>query len=319
MATPLATGSACFIPAPGQAKLSSKAVAYQPRRLLTPEAAGRRKNIVDVLEAVRTVLEDGSSIKNVDVFEQDGSWSLALTPHKKNRMNIDQLLTFAQEALLKVAEQSRNVYVLGYDARETAFTPQPQGKSCRLGVMESTQYACWRYFQKGKCSYGPDCCKEHAVLEVQLQIRVEMAKLDAPKQTVQQFKNEVADFLLAVTSMLAGCIGIAGAETFHEDQNCCVEILVNDDAKHQKEHFSSMAKQIIADMAQHSTVHLIPNKGEQFIPKSKGFVFTVGDMPDPDNACWDLYMNGNCWRESCCRWKHPQCLVPVNVVIKTTQ
>jgi hypothetical protein len=231
-------------------------------------------------------------------------------------MSTDQLLTFAQEALLKAAEQSRNVYVLGYEARETAFTPQPQGLMCRLGVMESTQYACWRYFQKGMCQYGRDCCKEHAVLEVQLQIRVEMAKFDADKQTVKQFKHEVADFLLAVTSMLAGCVGVAGAEAFHEDQGCCLELLVREEDAYEKEQISAMARQIIADMTQHSAVHLIARRGEQFIAKSKGFFFTVGDMPDQANACWDLYMHGNCWRESSCRWKHPQCLVPVNVVIK---
>jgi hypothetical protein len=321
--TPLAGGqSPCFFQAascdmPPPAKLSSKAIAYQPRGLLTPEAAGRRKNILDMLESVRTVLEDGHSIKNVDVFEHDGNWSLALTPHKKNRMNIDQLLTFAQEALLKVAEQSRNVYVLGYDARETAFTSQPQGKMCRLGVMESTQYACWRYFQKGVCHYGSDCCKEHAVLEVQLETRVEMSKYDAPKPTVQKFKHEVADFLLAVTSMLAGCAGFAGAEAFHEDHACCVELLINDEDMYQKEHLSSMAKQIIKDMAQRSSVWIIGSKGEHFMAKSKGFFFALGDMPDEDTACWDLYKHCNCWRESSCRWKHPQCLVPVNVVIKS--
>jgi hypothetical protein len=270
-----------------------------------------------MLEAVRIVLEDGHSVKSVDLFEQDGCWSLALTPHKKNRMSTDQLLTFAQEALLKAAEQSRNVYVIGYDARESAFTPQPQGLTCRLGVMERAQNACWRYFQKGMCHYGSDCCKEHPVLEAQLNIRVEMAKFDAPKQTVQQFKHEVADFLLAVTSMLVGCVGIAGAEAFHEDQGCCVEVLVRDEDMYQKEQVSAMVKQIITDMTQHSTVYLIASKGEQFKAKSKGFFFTVGDMPDQANACWDLYMHGNCWRESSCRWKHPQCLVPVNVMIKS--
>merc|ERR1719446_970756 len=47
-----------------------------------------------------------------------------------------------------------------------------------------------------------------------------------------------------------------------------------------------------------------------------GFIAVLGDMQDESRACWDFYTKGVCSRECVCRWEHPECLMPINVVIK---
>lgn len=297
-------------------KLNASAAPFKPifspsKPVTTLQDTENQSSIREMIVAAKRILEKSSKIKSVEVVEDDDAWSLAVVPAVTVRL--DNTLELAQSALLEAAENSSNAYVLGYRNPETAFVRKSHGFECQLGIMAQKRWACWHYFSEGSCKYT-DCRKDHPSLQVPLQVNVEMTSLDAPMHQVQQFKEEVAQLLITLTTILMNTMGVVSADGFHEDQGCCIEIFIQDAA--QKGHILATAQNAIIELTQISNIVYPVVASTPYFAKPQGFAFILGDRADQSKTCWDHYMYGVCRREHACRWHHPKCLIPVNVIVR---
>jgi hypothetical protein len=87
----------------------------------------------------------------------------------------DQVLAFAQKALLEVTANSKCIYVMGYCTPQ-AFTRHSHGFEVTLGAMENATKACWHVFKKGVCRHDINCSKQHAMYKVPLRLSVEQVE-----------------------------------------------------------------------------------------------------------------------------------------------
>lgn len=297
-------------------RLNSKALAFQPSPQLRQASEEDFGQVADMVHATKTILQNSRSVASVDVTQTFEGWSIVIAPQRKHQVSVDRAVAVAKDALLKAAQQSSNVYVLGYCAPHAAFEERPQGFEAQLGLMGSAEAACWRVFKRGSCHHGTDCCKEHPILQVPVHVYVEAAHFAAQEQVVCSFKEEVASFVMMVTSMLTG---VAAAQAFNDQdgQGWRVEVSLRAEDMCFKENFLTVVKNALMEAAQLSqNVYIMGTGAKPFISKSQGFTTMLGEMADRTQACWDLYMKGCCWRGDACRWRHPQCLMPVNVVLK---
>jgi len=297
-----------------ETKLNSRAVAFNPSKPVTLQDMENQSDIRSMLAAAKMILEDNSSIKSVEVVEDIDAWSLAVVPAGSDRL--DDIFEHVKSGLLEAAESSTNAYVLGYRNPKTAFVRKTHGFECTLGIMAQKRYACWQYFSEGTCKYT-DCRKDHPCLEVALQVNVEFTSLNAPMHHVQHFKEEVAKLLMTVTTILMNTMGVVAADGYHEDQGCCIEVFIQDAA--QKENILTIAKTAITELTQISNSIYPVIASAPYFAKPQGFAFILGDMADQSQTCWDHYMYGVCRREHACRWHHPRCLIPVNVMVKVEE
>lgn len=304
-------------------KLSTKAASFTPSQQPPAASADKNGDVSSMIEAAKVLILERASgnIANVAVSQSATGWSIVVEPARRGAVTMEHMLSLAQNALLIAAEQSKNIYVLGYCSPDTAFATKPQGFEATLGVMNDTQTTpCWSLLKKGSCTRDRYCTKQHPALQVPVRVVVEMTQLGAPAQIAYQFKQEAAQILMMVTTMLASVASAASQSFTNEDgHGWRVEIYVREEDMCFEDYYLTIAKNALTEAAKQSRLVYIMGSGETpFVSKSLGFTTTLGEMADQTKACWDVYTQGVCWRESSCRWRHPQCLMPVNVVLKTT-
>jgi hypothetical protein len=302
-----------------QAKLSSKAAAFQPAQNQAKTSMDIEGQIAEMLDAtVPLIAVHGRdlSIASVDVSQTEHGWAISLTHNKKKQVSINTMLDAVKNALLAAAGQSKNVYVLGYSSMDTAFEPKPQGFEAQLAITDSTKSCCHAFLKKGHCRYEGNCNHAHPLLQVPVQVFVELTCFDAPAETVYYFKKEAALILTTVAASLASLCW-TGARAFTEDaDDWRIEIYVREEDDCLKDHFLNHAKKALVDAVGQSSTAYLMGTAAPFLTKSSGFVATLGEMVDKNQACWDVYMQGSCRRHQSCRWLHPQCSLPINVVLK---
>jgi len=301
------------------AKLSSKAAAFQPTQTEAKTSMDIDGQIAEMLDAtVPLIAVHGrdNSIASVDVSQTECGWAISIAHNKKvGADSLETMLEAVKSALLCAAGQSKSVYVLGYGSLETAFEPKPQGFEAQLAITDSTKTSCHSYLKKGYCRSG-NCRHAHPEFQVPVQVFVELTRFDASEECVYYFKKEAAQILTLVAASVASLCW-TGARAFTEDNDDWrIEIYVRDDDACLKEHFLNHAKKTLVDAIQQSSTVYLMGTAAPFLTKSCGFVATLSEMVDRNQACWDVYMQGSCRRECSCRWLHPQCSLPVNVVLK---
>merc|ERR1719247_2689079 len=100
-------------------------------------------------------------------------------------------------------------------------------------------------------------------------------------------------------------------------QGWTIEVMPKEEQKAHKEYLLTLAKNAIFNATSRSnTAYIMGYAGNPFATKEHGFVAILGDMQDETRACWDFYSKGMCTRDCGCRWEHPECLTPINVVVK---
>jgi hypothetical protein len=326
--------SSWFVPPPPQPhtelrRLNSRAAAFQPQTeapAVEEEEDERRqrykKQVAEVIRLARVSMKWSEHVKDVEVSEDvDGGWNVVVQPKgsDENPFQTDTLLTLAKEALLDAAASSKCIYVMGYCAPKP-FDMRAQGFEATLGAMQVAQSACWHVFKKGFCRHAEDCCKEHPGYQAPVHVVVETAQFKSCPRFAHAFKETVADLALSITAEVGESphVETVAAVKDNDSQGWSIEITAKMDLAECKEYLLTLAKNALFTSTGNSgNVYIMGYAEKPFIKKSEGFVTILGDMQDESRICWDLYAKGVCSRADCtCRWEHPECLMPLNVVVK---
>jgi hypothetical protein len=80
----------------------------------------------------------------------------------------------AKEAMLRRAEQSEGVYVVGYEAEP--FAPSSMGIGCRgqLAIVRNEKSACWDFITKGLCHRGCACRWQHPSWQTSVEVTIKL-------------------------------------------------------------------------------------------------------------------------------------------------
>jgi len=274
----------------------------------------------DVINATITAVQASGQAANVERSGSMDGFSIIVQPLGDDDLQTERLLTISKEALLDAASHSC-VYVLGYCSPKP-FTMQPQGFAATLGAMESPTSACWHLFKKGFCRHGESCCKQHPVCQVPIQVLVQSVQMNSSTGLAHDFKQQIAELAMTVTATLSQSPYAERAEAVKQkdDQGWTIEVVAKGSSCEElishKEDLLSVAKEALFGATSISKdVYILGYAAKPFVCRSMGFVTMLGNMHDESKACWDLYSKGFCHRDCACRWEHPECLAPINVVV----
>lgn len=302
-------------------RLNAKATAFKPQTAGEETVKPHFKmHIANVIRVTMAALQGCEYASHVEVCETAGDWSIVIQARGKGDWQTERLLTVAKEALLDATSESKSIYVMGYAAPQP-FSARPQGFEATLGAMANATKACWHVFKKGFCRHGIDCCKEHPACQTRVHVLVESAQLNSSVRFVKEFSQEVADLAMSVTKTFRECAYVEAVESFQDsdDQGWRVEVTSREEDAAHKDYLLSIAKNALYTATNASKhVYIMGYAAKPFVPKSQGFVAMLGDMQDEAKACWNLYSKGTCQMDCACRWKHPECLLPINVVVKAS-
>lgn len=301
--------------------LSAKAAAYQPQAVAEdpdPDVKNYEIGFAEVVTQAWHTLSNSDDIASAEITGDASGWTLTIKPCGGDEWQTDSMMTLAKEALLAAAADSKNIYVMGYCAPKP-FTVSAQGFHATLGAMENASAACWHYFKKGFCRHGDKCRTEHPICQVPVQVFVESAHFDSQPRTISEFVNEVENLATTVSAALEECAHCFQVETYKaiDGQGWTVEVTPREECQAHSEYLLSVAKStLFSDSNSSNSVYIMGYGVKPFISKSEGFVTMVGNMRDPSKACWDMYSKAKCTRDCICKWEHPTCYMPINVVMK---
>jgi len=305
-------------------RLISKAAAFQPQEVAQvhePNKEHYKKHIAEVIHLAKVAIKRSEHVKEVDICEDGGCWSINIQPQviEENSWQTEVLMTLAKKALLDASLKSKCIYVMGY------CTPQPfnmraQGFKATLGVMYNASSACWHVFKKGFCRHGDDFCKQHPACQVPVHVLVEGVQLQTCTRFAGAFKEQMSDIVTTVTAALGENPHVELVEAFKDKdyQGWSIELTAKEDLAIHKDYLLTLAKNALFGATGNSElIKIIGYAAKPFVQKSRGFVTILGDMQDESRVFWDMYSKGTCSRDcGACRWEHPECLMPINVVVK---
>jgi hypothetical protein len=163
-----------------------------------------RRQFKDMFTCAKQALSKSDFIDSVSIFEGPGLWGKGMTiaatvRNAQTGDAIGALLKTVQEALLKRAEESESVYVMGYSLRP--FTVTERGFAAMVGGMRDDGWACWDVLTKGFCENGRLCCKQHPTCMIPIYVEITEATpaSKAPEAreiipvgtTVEYFSNSI--------------------------------------------------------------------------------------------------------------------------------
>lgn len=179
---------------PTKSRLSSSAKAFKPRGLqqMTPQVAaghaqaslvtavwmsqGQTSFFVqrcgNVIDNLRMTLISTRHVNGVEVRMGEQCWSVAVQLPKG--VVPDETLNAAKKSLLEGAENSENIYVLGYNS--APFVSTPFGFSAFLCDVKDNAAACWDMYSTGYCRRCKRCPWEHP--EQQARVSVIIKRVD---------------------------------------------------------------------------------------------------------------------------------------------
>eukprot|EP00427_Karlodinium_veneficum_P021706 CAMPEP_0169100880 /NCGR_PEP_ID=MMETSP1015-20121227/21328_1 /TAXON_ID=342587 /ORGANISM="Karlodinium micrum, Strain CCMP2283" /LENGTH=448 /DNA_ID=CAMNT_0009161861 /DNA_START=136 /DNA_END=1482 /DNA_ORIENTATION=- len=301
------------------ARLSSAAPAFKP--LASKEDAMSHQydhHFARIVKAAVKTMRDSQLTSNVDV--SDSLRDCAIVIQKRgDAVNTEQVLELAYHALLDAASKSKFIFVMGFTSQKPS-NACPMGFEATLGAMESATTACWHIFKKGFCRHGDDCRKQHPSCTMPIRILVETSQLHAPIPSICDFKLKVADFVHQVVSAVETSASCARVEATKKESSKCwtIELTPKADGRVNDEYLLSQVKSIMHTLSNNEQgVYMLGYAANPFVSCSTGCVVVLGDMVAETRACWDFYSKGLCRKGCDCKWEHPNCSMPINIMIKS--
>jgi len=307
-------------PAPAQ-RLNAKAAAFLPQsatRVQNPMHEQYKMYFAEVMCLATLALQSSKDVMSVEVAQDAAGWSVVIQPAGRcDEKKTEVLMTLAKEALLSASSKSKHIHVMGYSGPKP-FDMCAQGFEATLGAMKSASTACWHIFKKGFCRHGDGCSKQHAVCQVPVRVLIEGVQLKAGRRAASSFTQAVGDLALGLTSALEESPYLERVTAFKDKDHpgWTIEMIAKGQLTAQNEEYLlTLAKKAFFS-ANLDNVYIMGAAAKPFMSKPHGFVSIIGNMKDESKVCWDLYSKGCCTRHANCRWAHPECLMPINVVVK---
>lgn len=309
-------------------RLNSKAAAFTPLSMAADANATAtqqptdhyQRQISEVVRCAKVAMSASEHIMDISLSHDEKGYTMIIRPNcavADGHWQTSILLQLARDALLDVAAASNCVYVLGYCAKP--FNMRALGLEATLGAMMAAKTACWHVFKKGFCRHTNNCCKQHPVKEAQIQILVEGVQFNAHASFVKSFCDQVAELTLNVSAALDECPYVELVEAFkgQDGQGWTIEITPKGHLTGCEEYLMTLAKNSLFGATGSSGIpYIMGYASRPFVSRPNGFVTVLGDMQDESRVCWDLYSKGYCTRDCDCKWEHPECMMPLNVIMK---
>lgn len=150
--------------------------------MFKPEGPPAASEVSEVLRAVKQALAQEPSVRAVQLTKAPMGGMTTLTVHMLPSMTFcgEDLARVAQAALLKAAQRSEVVYVMGYGSQPFQDYGHSGGTrfSASLALVERSQHhlACWETYQQGRCSRLSSCRWRHPVASDLMQMVVEIKR-----------------------------------------------------------------------------------------------------------------------------------------------
>lgn len=84
-----------------------------------------------------------------------------------------------------------------------------------------------------------------------------------------------------------------------------------------RERILGVAKEALLQASRASaSVYVLGHRWRPFAPTPLGFCARLAVVKEPLQACWGLLDKGVCPAGGCCRWRHPEQMININVIVK---
>mmetsp|Transcript_107612 Transcript_107612/g.303037 ORF Transcript_107612/g.303037 Transcript_107612/m.303037 type:complete len:328 (-) Transcript_107612:68-1051(-) len=132
---------------------------FPPERLSAPSWPTEvRRSFAEVVAAGLMALRSSLFVCKAEVNESADGWSLAGAFQPQHFGAARFALARAQDAMLRAADRSSRVYLVGYKAQPFAIDSSGLGVCAQLAVVEDDESACWDFLAGGHCRRGA-CCR----------------------------------------------------------------------------------------------------------------------------------------------------------------
>jgi len=152
------------------APLNTAASAYMPISTGTAVPPDVRKAFAQVVAAGLAALKSCSA---TDVNEHASGWTLHGYVQPELMYQSQNGLSLVQDSMMQAAQNSENVYLVGYEAEP--FQPMQQGEmgfTAKLVIVADESSACWDHVGKGFCRRGCACRWMHPQWEVDISVQM---------------------------------------------------------------------------------------------------------------------------------------------------
>jgi|Transcript_114391 hypothetical protein len=142
-----------------------------------------KDTVSDVVAKMSLALGKNECVTRVECHKnstEDG-WTVIVRSNIEGFYQFERLQTAAKEALLKEAEETPSLYILGH--RRLPFHPTPMGFCATLGTMTNTKKACWDLYSKGFCPRSCTCTWEHPALMLTVNVMIDFTEKDSFTKT----------------------------------------------------------------------------------------------------------------------------------------
>lgn len=172
--TPLNGGAKLFRPLDSHATLFARSFDLEVAGILSAMRATLIRNGLAGNVASVHILADPKGWSIDDHYLGAGKWymerTIAIQVGSLRVPDEDQLLSLAKTTLLREAEKSPCVYIVGYEAQP--FVPVLHGFRASLGAMRDVSKACWDVYKTSVCKRGPACDRQHPPCTILVHVAV---------------------------------------------------------------------------------------------------------------------------------------------------
>lgn len=117
------------------------------------------ESAADMVAKMSCALGEIGCISQVDCSKDGDNWVVTARSDASGYWQFAHLQSIAKASLIKAAEESECIYVLGH--RRMPFQPTQTGFVASLGSMRTDKKACWDVYDRGVCPRGSECLWEH--------------------------------------------------------------------------------------------------------------------------------------------------------------
>lgn len=134
----------------------------------------------------RVVLAQCEFITGLRSSEGEQGCMLSGAFHARHLEAVHAAFLHAMQVIVEAADESADVYVMGYDNKPWAPSKSPVlhrglGVTAKLAVVTNEHAACWDLLGHGSCKYGAACRWTHPIWQVPVNIILNITEEDLPR------------------------------------------------------------------------------------------------------------------------------------------